>query len=218
MTEPRQDVHLQPQRLLSFYDRLRVRMVRYVARRSKRLGPAAVEALLLVPDIFILLVRLALDPKVPGGARALIGGALLYFVSPVDLFPEAILGPVGFLEDLVLASAVLSQALGGELEPYARRYWSGEQELREVLHDIAHSASSLLGGRLHRRLERALARRGVELPPAEPARRLRPAGRSSRARRGGAGEPAGPIVEEAWTEPPVDPELRGGFESPHRDR
>lgn len=205
MTEPRDDVRLQPQRLLSFYDRLRVRMVRYVARRSKRLGPAAVEALLLVPDVFILLVRLALDPQVPGGARALIGGALLYFVSPLDLFPEAILGPVGFLEDLVLAAAVLAQALGGELEPHARRYWSGEQELREVLHDIAHSASSLLGGRVHRRLERALARRGVELPPAEPAGR-RPAGL-------GGGEP---IVEEAWTEPSVDPELRGGFDSPDR--
>lgn len=218
MTEPRQDVRLQPQRLLSFYDRLRVRMVRYVARRSKRLGPAAVEALLLVPDVFILLVRLALDPKVPGGARALIGGALLYFVSPVDLFPEAILGPVGFLEDLVLASAVLSQALGGELEPYARRYWSGDQELREVLHDIAHSASSLLGGRLHRRLERALSRRGVELLPAENGRRLegRPGRSSSRGHRAlDAGEP---IVEESWSEPAVDPDLRGGFESPHRDR
>lgn len=213
MTEPRDDVRLQPQRLLSFYDRLRVRMVRYVARRSKRLGPAAVEALLLVPDVFILLVRLALDPKVPGGARALIGGALLYFVSPVDLFPEAILGPVGFLEDLVLASAVLAQALGGELEPYARRYWSGEQELREVLRDIAHSASSLLGGRVHRRLERALARRGLELPPAEPGGLGDAASPGRRSAGLGAGEP---IVEEAWTEPSVDPELRGGFESPHR--
>jgi uncharacterized membrane protein YkvA (DUF1232 family) len=219
MTEPRDDVRLQPQRLLSFYDRLRVRMVRYVARRSKRLGPAAVEALLLVPDVFILLVRLALDPQVPGGARALIGGALLYFVSPVDLFPEAILGPVGFLEDLVLAAAVLAQALGGELEPYARRYWSGEQELREVLHDIAHSAGALLGGRVHRRLERALARRGVELPPPAPARDSAVNGRAGGrppGRRTAALESGEPIVEEAWREPPVDPELRGGFDSPDR--
>ena len=218
MTEPRPDARLEPQRLLSFYDRLRVRMVRYVARRSRRLGPAAVEALLLVPDVFILLVRLALDSKVPGGARALIGGALLYFVSPVDLFPEAVLGPVGFLEDLVLAAAVLAQALGGELEPYARRYWSGEQELREVLHDIAHSASSLLGGRLHRRLERALAKRGVELPPAEPASGDAAREGSRATRRTAALDAGGPIVEEAWSEPDVDPDLRGGFESPHRDR
>ena len=219
MTEPRPDARLEPQRLLSFYDRLRVRMVRYVARRSRRLGPAAVEALLLVPDVFILLVRLALDSKVPGGARALIGGALLYFVSPVDLFPEAVLGPVGFLEDLVLAAAVLAQALGGELEPYARRYWSGEQELREVLHDITHSAQSLLGGRLHRRLEGALARRGIEMAP-EPdpgdrrprQRRGRPGGRALR----DGGETIEPQVEEAWREPPVDPALRGGFETPDR--
>ena len=49
-------------------------------------------ALLLVPDVFILLVRLALDKDVPGSARAMIGGALAYFVLPFDLLPEAILG------------------------------------------------------------------------------------------------------------------------------
>lgn len=158
---------LEPARLLSFYDRLRERMVKTVARRSRKLGPAAVEALLLVPDVFMLLARLALDRQVPAGARSLIGGALLYFLTPLDLFPEAVIGPVGFLEDLVLAAAVLSQALGGELEPHARRYWSGRQELRGVLHDITASAHSLLGGRLLGRLDRALARRGVHLDPAE---------------------------------------------------
>jgi hypothetical protein len=63
----------------------------------------------------------------------------------------------------VLASAVLSQALGGELEPYARKYWNGEQELRQVLRDIAQSASALLGRDLYGRLRRALSRRGVEM-------------------------------------------------------
>lgn len=170
----------QPSRgLLSFYDHLRARMLAAAQKRGKgKLAPAAVEALLLVPDVFILLARLALDPQVPGPARTLIGGALLYFVTPIDLMPEAVLGPVGFLDDLVLAAAVMSQALGGELEPYARKHWNGEQELREVLHDIAHSAHALLGGDMHGRLERALAKRGVKLaparrsgpPPADPER------------------------------------------------
>jgi uncharacterized membrane protein YkvA (DUF1232 family) len=132
-------------------------------RQSHRLGKPAVEALLLVPDVFILLVRLALDRDVPPAARSLIGGALAYFVLPVDLFPEAVIGAPGFLDDVVLAAAVLSQALGGELEPYARKYWNGDQELRQVLHDIADSAQHLLGRDLYRRLKRTLARRGVHL-------------------------------------------------------
>ncbi len=148
---------------LAFYDRLRDRMLVAAERHNQRFGKPAVEALLLVPDVFILLVRLSLDREVPAEARALIGGALAYFILPVDLFPEAIVGPVGYLDDLVLAAAVLSQALGGELEPYARKYWNGDQELRQTLHDIAGSAQSLLGRDLYRRIQRTLAKRGVRV-------------------------------------------------------
>lgn len=149
--------------LLSFYDRLRARMLAAADRQSQKLGKPAVEALLLVPDVFILLVRLALDKDVPPAARSLIGGALAYFVLPVDLLPEAVIGAPGFLDDLVLAAAVLSQAMGGELEPYARKHWNGDQELRQVLRDVSDSAHHLLGRDLYQRLRRVLARRGVGL-------------------------------------------------------
>jgi uncharacterized membrane protein YkvA (DUF1232 family) len=155
-------------RLLSTYDRLRERMLETAARKSQRLGKPTVEALLLVPDVFVLLVRLTLDRNVPGEARALIGGALAYFLLPFDLFPEGMVGGVGYLDDLVLATAVLSQALGGELEPYARRYWNGDQELRTVLHDVSRSASTLLGRNLYDRLKHLLARRGVAIDETPP--------------------------------------------------
>ncbi|HBL28914.1 MAG TPA: hypothetical protein DD490_18930, partial [Acidobacteria bacterium] len=119
--------------LLSFYDRLREKIVHAVEKRGGRLSEGAVRALLLVPDVFILLVRLSLDRDVPGSARALIGGTLAYFILPIDLFPEALLGGIGYMDDLVLAAAVLAQAFSGELEPYARRHWSGSEDLRVVL-------------------------------------------------------------------------------------
>ena len=150
-------------KLLSFYDRMRSQVLDAAERRNQKLGKPVVEALLLVPDVFVLLVRLMLDKQVPADARALIGGAIAYFVLPLDLFPEAAVGGVGYLDDLVLASAVLSQALGGELEPYAKKYWNGEQELRQVLHDVSKSAGALLGRDLYGRLKRALAGRGVDV-------------------------------------------------------
>jgi len=149
-------------KLLSYYDRLRDQVLNAADRRSHKLGKPIAEALLLVPDVFVLLVRLTLDKDVPKEARALIGGALAYFILPFDLFPEAAVGGVGYLDDVVLAAAVLSQALGGELEPYAAKYWNGERELREVLHDLSQSASALLGRNLHGRLRSALHRRGVK--------------------------------------------------------
>ena len=153
--------------LLSFYDRLRARIVRAVERRGGRLGASTTKALLLVPDVFVLLVRLLLDREVPGSARALVGGALAYFILPVDLMPEAVLGVGGYLDDLVLATAVLAHTFSGELEPYARKHWSGPEELRVVLADITGAAQGLLGTNLYGRLQKVLARRGVELEADE---------------------------------------------------
>ena len=149
--------------LLSFYDRLRERVVAAAEGRGGTLGPGAVRALLLVPDVFMLLVRLALDKSVPASARMLVGGALAYFVLPIDLIPEGIVGVGGYVDDLVLAAAVLAQAFSGELEPYARRHWSGSEDLRVVLRDIAYTAESLLGTKVYGRLKALLARRGVRL-------------------------------------------------------
>ena len=153
--------------LLSFYDRLREKILHAVEKRAGRRGAKltedAVWALLLVPDVFILLVRLALDKEVPGSARAMIGGALAYFILPIDLLPEAFLGAAGFLDDLVLATAVLAQAFGGDLEPYARKHWSGSEDLRVVIQDVTATAQSLLGQKLYDRLYRVMSRRGIEL-------------------------------------------------------
>jgi uncharacterized membrane protein YkvA (DUF1232 family) len=162
--------HLPSTGLLSFYDRLREAIFKVVEKRGGKLSEGTVRALMLVPDVFILLVRLALDKEVPGSSRALIGGAIAYFILPFDLLPEAILGPVGYLDDLVLAAAVLAQAFGGDLEPYARKHWSGKEDLRVVLRDITETAQSLLGQNLYDRLHRLLSRRGVRLE--EPVRRI----------------------------------------------
>ena len=157
MVEP----HLEDQpRLLAFYDRLRGRVVEYVARRegklASRFGAGAAEALLLVPDVFILLVRLALDPRVPSRSRALVGGALAYFLLPFDLFPEMVVGPVGFLDDLVLAAGVLAEAFSGSVEPLAEHHWSGRDSVRQVLRDVADSGRALLGDSLYQRIQARL--------------------------------------------------------------
>ena len=150
--------------LFEFYDRLRERVLQAVEGKGGKAGEAAVEALLLVPDVFLLLARLALDPEVPGGARALIGGTLAYFILPVDLLPEAFLGPAGYLEDVVLAAAVLAQAFEGELEPYAKRHWTGSHELSHALDRVLASAENLLGERLLGRVKALLKGRGLSLP------------------------------------------------------
>lgn len=153
--------------VLSFYDRLRARVVEAADRRAGKLGASTVRLLMLAPDVFMLLVRLTLDRDVPASSRAMIGGALAYFVLPADLLPEVLLGVGGYVDDLVLASAVLSHVFSGELEPHARRHWSGSEDLRVVLRDIATTGRALLGENLYDRLRDLMARRGVDLDAAE---------------------------------------------------
>ena len=150
--------------LLSFYDRLRERTVASVEKRGGKWGTNTVRALLLVPDVFMLLVRLSLDKQVPASARMLVGGALAYFVLPADLLPEAILGAGGYVDDLVLATAVLAQAFSGELEPYARKHWSGSEDLRVVIRDVTYTAENLMGAKVYNRLKGLMARRGIQVP------------------------------------------------------
>lgn len=149
--------------LLSFYDRLRLRTTRFAARRSGRLGSSAVEALLLAPDLFVLLARLSLDSRVAASKRRLLIGAVAYFLTPIDLMPEGVIGPLGYLEDVILASAVLRMTLNSQIEPLAESYWSGSQRLRVVLGDLADAAYGLLGSKLYSRLQRLLSRRGLDL-------------------------------------------------------
>ncbi|TNF72724.1 MAG: DUF1232 domain-containing protein [Acidobacteria bacterium] len=153
--------------LLSTYDRLRGRVTSWVERRAGRLGAGTAEALLLVPDIFILLARLSLDRSVPRQTRTMMAGALAYFLMPVDLLPEAFLGPGAFAEDLIVATAVLATAFGSELGPRAEKYWNGSQKLRVVLGDVSAAAHALLGPGLYDRVKLLLDKWGVDLEQPE---------------------------------------------------
>ncbi len=149
--------------LLSFYDRLRRRVQDFLEERGGSLGSTATDYLLLVPDVFILLARLSLDKQVPKEQRALIGSALAYFVIPIDILPEAFMGPVGYLDDLVLSAMVLSRAFGDQLEPYTDRHWSGSEKLRTVLADVAHTAESLVGKDVYGKLMTLLRKKGLDV-------------------------------------------------------
>lgn len=149
--------------LLSFYDHLRDRIVDFVDRRGGKIGEPAAQALLLVPDIFILMARMALDREVPSSTRTLLASTLAYFILPVDLLPEVLVGPAGFLDDLVLGVMVLAQAFSNDLEPIAAKHWSGKGSIRTAIRDVLSTAHSLVGHDLYNRITRYLERRGIEV-------------------------------------------------------
>jgi len=111
------------------------------------------EYLLLAPDLFHLLAKLALDPDVPSAEKAKIAGALAYFISPIDLFPEALLGPLGYLDDVALAAYVINSIMKQSDPAIVIRHWAGEQNILELVQQIVDVASDMLGNKIWDKLK-----------------------------------------------------------------
>jgi uncharacterized membrane protein YkvA (DUF1232 family) len=116
-----------------FYDRLRASVVDWRPGSHSGLG----DLLFLLPDLTVLLIRLTRDSRVPLGAKILAGAGVAYVLSPVDLLPEALLGPVGLIDDLLIVSAVLSRLLESVHPDLIRAHWSGHGDALDAIQRVA---------------------------------------------------------------------------------
>jgi len=136
-----------------FYDRIRGSIQRYIDRKGGALGKTA-EYLLLVPDVFILLWRMANDKRVAGKEKVLLVSGIAYFVFPFDLIPEGLLGPVGYLDDLIFGVFVLNKLLTSVDVEVLREHWSGSEDVLQMIHRVVSAADQLVGSDLVGRLKR----------------------------------------------------------------
>lgn len=131
-----------------FYDRLREKIEEFIRDKmgdsqSEKIMPY----LLLAPDLFVLLIRLIKDPRVEVSAKAIITVAVLYFMTPFDLIPEALLGPIGYIDDIVLAVFALKKIIGEVDESILLEHWNGKQNLLQVIQDVIEKADELVGSK-----------------------------------------------------------------------
>ncbi len=136
------------------YDRLRRRIVR--SRPGRRSGVR--DLVLLIPDFAVLLGRLVRDPRVPPGGKAIALLGIAYALSPLDLIPDLLLGPLGLLDDLLVLGACASRMLNYVHPDVLRSHWSGQGDALERIQQVTEWSENLLARRLPARLL-ALVRR-----------------------------------------------------------
>jgi uncharacterized membrane protein YkvA (DUF1232 family) len=136
-----------------FYDRVRTRIQEYVDSKGGMVEKTA-EFLLLVPDMFILLWRLANDPRVTGKNKVLLGSGLAYFIFPFDFLPEAFVGPMGYLDDLVFAVYVLNKMLTDTDVSILREHWSGDEDVLDAVRRVLTTADQLVGSNVLARIKK----------------------------------------------------------------
>jgi len=129
-----------------FYDDLRKKIEDFMREKmGDQQAEKVIPYLLLAPDLFVLLVRLIKDQRVEVQAKAVLVATVLYFMTPLDFIPEALIGPMGFLDDVVLAVFALKKIIGDVDESILREHWNGKENILHVIQDVIEKADDLVG-------------------------------------------------------------------------
>ena len=110
--------------------------------------------ILAAPDLFHLLCKLSMDKEVPAKKKIKLLAGIAYFISPIDLLPEAFLGPIGYLDDIAVAAYVLNE-LVNDIDPQIiRKHWAGEQDILDLIKTILANADSMIGSKLWNKIRK----------------------------------------------------------------
>jgi len=136
------------------YDRFRQLVVRSCERFAGVWGREAADLILLIPDLLLLFADLARDPRVNRRYKAVAAAVVAYLISPVDLLPEALLGPLGLADDVALAFMALDLMLNRVDQEIVRQLWRGEADLLAVSQAGLKLARRVIPAPLYNRLLR----------------------------------------------------------------
>lgn len=99
--------------------------------------------LLFIPNMLMLSGRLLADSRVPLTERALVGGAIIYAIVPIDLIPDMI--PfVGQIDDAYLIALSLLRLMERTDPKIVREHWRGGGDVVELVGAAALVAARFL--------------------------------------------------------------------------
>lgn len=140
-----------------FYTQLRRRIARWLRQRTG-IDDKIRDALLLLPDLFVLVIRLIRDARIDPGPKLQLIAVTTYVISPIDLVPDFLL-PFGLIDDTVALAFVLGRIvkmMDQAGEAVLREHWEGRGDVLERIQWIISNASQWLGagilGKLRHRL------------------------------------------------------------------
>ena len=139
MSESPVTIELNP-REQRLYDRLRARVVVSEPGATSSLR----DLLLLLPDLTVLLLRMLREPEVPIASKAIALVGVGYALSPVDLVPTLLLGPIGLVDDLLIVTAALSRLVNRVHPDVVRRNWSGQGDALEVIQRLTNWSETFM--------------------------------------------------------------------------
>jgi uncharacterized membrane protein YkvA (DUF1232 family) len=136
------------------WDRLRRQIV---AQKQRGARSGLADLLVLLPDLTVLTIRLLRDDRVPLASKGLAVAGVAYVLSPIDIVPVLLFGPIGLLDDLVVIASVLSSMLNRVHPDVVRSHWSGQGDALEAIQRV----TGWVEAQATMRLRRIMARFGT---------------------------------------------------------
>jgi len=116
---------------------------------------------LFIPNMVALCLRLLTDKRVPVAERALVAGAIVYAIVPLDLIPD-MLPFVGQIDDAYLIALTLLRLMERTDPKIVREHWKGGGDIIELVGAAAIMAAKFLP----KAIRRVLTSR-VEMAPGK---------------------------------------------------
>ena len=107
------------------------------------------DAVYLLPNLIKLLGRLVRDPRVPRRSKVVIGAAIAYLMSPVDLIPDFV-PLIGFADDILLVSYAVNHLIEVAGEDVVLEHWDGPRDMLDLVTSVLEVASDLVPPQLKR--------------------------------------------------------------------
>jgi uncharacterized membrane protein YkvA (DUF1232 family) len=92
-----------------------------------------------------MLVKMLDDPRLSSQRRRLVIAAIAYFILPVDVIPEEIEGPYGYVDDIFFCAWVAAKLIAECGEGIVAENWEGECPVMPLIQDILAREQELLG-------------------------------------------------------------------------
>ena len=133
-----------------FYEKLRSK-IRDMA--GKYHDHPVLDYVLMLPDFFMLLLRLLKDKDVPIKDKSFILALVGYVILPVDFIPDFI-PVIGLMDDLLIVVYGLNTVIKDVDPAILNRHWSGKTNLLNTITNIIEKSNAFMSTKIYSKIKK----------------------------------------------------------------
>jgi len=102
------------------------------------------EYIVAAPDLFELLCKLEEESELSQTQKGNLEIAINYFISPFDIIPEAVIGPLGYVDDVSVAANALKESFPSVDREKVKKLWTGAGDVFELVDRIYNDIPEMI--------------------------------------------------------------------------